>query len=627
MPISHTDCTPYLSATLFRTGAQDRGFSERVCKAVIDALRPSSGLDNRPALITRRFRKTAPPDRPPEGLDIAWLHYEEKRTPSWYVADDLKDTHNHLVIVCRKNTIVALCFSDPAARRILMRTIAKATTKPLDRLSRLRPEEVETAFVEGHVRTLWLNGAHRRTVIKPDGKVLSGLELESALDPLDDQTYYFSSVRSTSTNQQLSMDGRSAVVGASPQHARIWIGPTRSWDEFVSRIGHVLDQAAVRTAGDLPTTPSVPILAQATRGLDGVEKPYDMALIVPELALTGIDDIEGDERWLQQFSDAARFDIASTDQSPDFETDVFWGDELLGRLACFFETRDTGNVKLKVEKICWNEDDERNTHLLKICQNPDFLTVYFDTGHTYARGGFYRTQFRDARFTNWRWVNMARGNINFRQEKPVDGRRFAVENIGNEDDLSLFGLVARNWPDLENRGAATGWLVCDDGSMESADFIHFDDTTDPPKLTLIHVKGSHSDSEERGISVSDYEVVVGQAVKNLRHIDRDLLVTKLRGNSGGNLRDAVWHNGERQGGRDGILEVLEHVGSNMDKHVVILQPRVRRRVYDRIRDEMRNGRQSAEIRRMQQLDTLLLGARADCYSLGASFIVIADDDV
>jgi hypothetical protein len=129
------------------------------------------------------------------------------------------------------------------------------------------------------------------------------------------------------------------------------------------------------------------------------------------------------------------------------------------------------------------------------------------------------------------------------------------------------------------------------------------------------------------ITKSDYEVVVGQAVKNIRHIDRGLLVEKLEANKDTQLRDAVWHNGERQENRDGVLQVLADAGSNMEKTVIVLQPRVRRSTYNDIRAKMDGGdATSAVIRRMQQLDTLLLGARADCFGLGARFVVIAEDD-
>lgn len=116
-------------------------------------------------------------------------------------------------------------------------------------------------------------------------------------------------------------------------------------------------------------------------------------------------------------------------------------------------------------------------------------------------------------------------------------------------------------------------------------------------------------------------------MKNLRHIDRGLLREKLAGNSDGQLRDAVWLDGARQRNRDGVLEALNAAGSNMQKTVVVLQPRIRRSVYDDVRGKMDGaGDPDAEVRRMQQLDTLLLGARADCFGLGASFSVIAEDD-
>ena len=224
-------------------------------------------------------------------------------------------------------------------------------------------------------------------------------------------------------------------------------------------------------------------------------------------------------------------------------------------------------------------------------------------------------------------VRMDRDKTIFKNEKPLVGRRFAVENLGNADDKSLFGLVARHWPNMDARGEPTGWLVCDDGAMESADFIHLDETRSPPELTLIHVKGSGSGDAKRDLSVSDYEVVIGQAVKNLRHVDRGLLADKLTANAGGVLKNAVWYNGERQADRKALLKILKALGSNLKKKVVVFQPRVRRSVFNDIRKKMDGGKPpDAAVRRMQQLDALLLGARADCFSLGASFAVVADGD-
>jgi hypothetical protein len=112
-------------------------------------------------------------------------------------------------------------------------------------------------------------------------------------------------------------------------------------------------------------------------------------------------------------------------------------------------------------------------------------------------------------------------------------------------------------PDLLGNRAATGWLICDDGSMESADFIHFADTVTPPRLSLIHVKGSGSATADRGISVSDYEVVVGQAVKNLRYLDRTNIAEKLGFEAGKKIASAAWRNGVRQTDRKAVLKALK----------------------------------------------------------------------
>ncbi|NKM88162.1 hypothetical protein GFL54_28540 [Rhizobium laguerreae] len=450
--------------------------------------------------------------------------------------------------------------------------------------------------------------------------------METSLDPLGDQTYYFSSVRSTmSLSDQLT----SAVVGASPTGSRIWIGPTRSWEDFIITLGLILDRAAnCMNDAARPDRP-LPILASAITTLEGIEQPYDLAFIVPEQVNDGAGPVGEDElRWLQQFGDAAKFEVTAVAGSANFEADVYWADVRLGRLAYEFEQTLGSDVRLKIRKLDGFDNEDRDAEMLKICRQPDNITVYFDTGHTFSRGHFYETRFRDARFSDWQWVSMARDGTAFWQEKPLDGQRFAVENTGNAEDSSLFGMVVRHWPNLEERGQQTGWLVCDDGAMESADFIHVDDISDPPELTLIHVKGSGSDNVNRGLSVSDYEVVVGQAIKNLRHVDRGLLREKLAANAEGVLQSAVWHNGQRQKNREALLAMLDGLGSHLKTKVVVFQPRVRRSVFDNIRVKMANGNLAdADVRRMQQLDALLLGARADFLSLGVDFVVIADADV
>lgn len=520
--------------------------------------------------------------------------------------------------MAKKGSLYSLLFSDNGLRSAVAKKIQRAADGPLTMITRLTPTEINRAFVEGNVRTLWLSGTHRRTTIKPDSKILSGLELETSLDPLGDQTYYFSSVRST---MALSEQMTGSVVGASPSGSRIWIGPTKSWIDFTATINLILDRAGNYIDDEARSSRPLPILASSIISIDGVREPYDIALIVPERVS---DNFEPDgDRWIHQFMDAARFEITSFPGIANFEADVFWAESRIGRLAIQFEQM-SEEVRLKVQKVDGFDSEDRDAEIFQICRQPENLTIYFDTGHTYSRGHFYETQFRDARFENWRWVSMATDGTAIDREKPLDGKRFAIESVGGLADTSLFGMVVRHWPNLETRGEQRGWLVCDDGAMESADFIHIDDESAPPILTLIHVKGSGSNGPVRGISVSDYEVVVSQAVKNLRHVDRGLLKNKLAANAHGVLEDAVWHNGQRQVDRAGVLAVLDALGTNYQVNVVVFQPNVRQDALNAVRSDDATDK---EVRRMQQLDALLLAARADCFSLGADFRVIADGPV
>ena len=215
MAVSHTHCTPYLSATLFHIDKADTTLTGKLRSAIADTLRDAEGRVARP--VDRQIAKPFPKKIAAAGLEVCWFHYSEQRAPPWYKANDLTDTYHHIVVVCRKGKLLSISFSDTGARSTIMRAIANANSGPFLRLEQFSPAEIEAAFVESRVRTLWLSGVHRRLVIKPDAKVLSGLELELALDPLGDQSYYFSSIRSTSENEDLAVDGSPAVIGASPR--------------------------------------------------------------------------------------------------------------------------------------------------------------------------------------------------------------------------------------------------------------------------------------------------------------------------------------------------------------------------------------------------------------------------
>ena len=87
------------------------------------------------------------------------------------------------------------------------------------------------------------------------------------------------------------------------------------------------------------------------------------------------------------------------------------------------------------------------------------------------------------------------------------------------------------------------------------------------------------------------------------------------------VNGATWKNGRKLStGRKSMIETIEKYGSNMKCSVIVFQPRAR---LSKI-NKTRKTRRGQAYKRLQQLDTLLLGARQACQSAGAEFQVWVD---
>jgi len=87
------------------------------------------------------------------------------------------------------------------------------------------------------------------------------------------------------------------------------------------------------------------------------------------------------------------------------------------------------------------------------------------------------------------------------------------------------------------------------GHFGFADFIHIEESRAVPLLSLIHVKGSKSASPDRRISTSAYEVVVGQAIKNVRFLDLGNMATQLEAGKNKEVAQANWLDSVKQARR------------------------------------------------------------------------------
>lgn len=547
-----------------------------------------------------------------KGLSISVFHYCVERAPFWLKTGPLRDLRHELVMIIKRGRRVLLLSSEGRFRDRIAKTIGVDKQKMLGRLELLSSRTLNAAFVRGKTRALWLTSTQRRMPSKPDKKSLAGPDLLYALDPLGDQGFAFSSAVS-----ELPAGVYRTQVGVSPRKSQFWAGASEDFDAFTDDVNALLDIVESSTT---PVENPLPVLATAvddSASIAGISDAYAAALIPSELLSPGIvadQDMALAERWSR-----LEFDVAPT-AGMDFRAKLSWSDgsgtsEQLGCIEITFDAANPASIVWDVRSVS-APPGSRTLHdeaVSVLQQHREWLHVWFGTGHSLLGQSLYAGRFRDMPFEH-SWADFTGFNISKEKPNPL-----TIAQIGAQD--SLFCWVRQRWTRSLTAGApATGWLGCSDGSMEIADFIHFDVVAGVPELSLIHVKAAGNAAANRSLAISDYEIVVSQAVKNLRFLDLQVAATEMTQFLNAKLLDAVWEAGTQRT-RARMLAVMDRSGTNYLRRVVIVQPRTSRTSLIAARGASATSKNK---RISQQLDTLLLGAKANCISLGAEFIVIGD---
>ena len=539
-------------------------------------------------------------------LAVGYLHYVERTSSPWTLNRNVVDQLNHLILVCRRKRHLAIYLSDTRWRSGIVKAFGKTGTKGLTALQKIEPGLLNAAFIKGAARTLWLSGAHARTSIKADNKILSGIELQDALDPLGDQTYYFTAARCAS-----DFDKGVVAIGTSPRGSRIWVGSSRTWHEFANPVTAILKHLEATTK---PVDAPIPVVAVSSIDKTKIVDAFDLGIIPPELLSDEANEQAREE--MELWSYYSHFRILKRSNA-DFTAEVALNGTVLGSIEFQLDLADAENVKWRLEsRGAMDETEELLAKAVAVCRRSNWVKIWYESGHTIAEGHVFEIRHRDMPFQDFSWVDFSEYDVT--KEKPS---RLDLNVIGEED--SLFCWVKNSWP-LDGFGdSAGGWLACDDGSMEIADFIHLDDKSVPPKLSVIHIKASNSASPTRGVSVSDYEIVTSQAVKNFRYLDRTILMEGLESGVGKKVGKLVWYNRQpAKEGRTGMLRALQNIGTSYRRQVVIIQPRL-----IQAREEYaRKHPKSRDAARLRQLDTLLLEQENSCHGLQASLSVICANE-
>jgi len=590
--LREADLRPYQTHIMFRSQAQ---FTPREVGRLLQDLPSIVDQGIRDEALKCKVIQQSPP-RKLSGEIVAWLVYRRELPVTWAKGPATpRDVEHHLAVIMVRGRLITLVATDKSLGTRLLRGGTSGTAwSNLDRISH---DKLESALVHGTARTLWLSGIHRSVATKPDSKVLIGSDVEASLDALGDQTYQYTSTR---------CEGPAGVfvgssVGITPRLGKVWLGPSSDWELLVTNTQKLLE--VVDSSHRMKETP-YPILARAKDSLRDVRDAFDIGFTAPEYLYE--DDPQLVER-LEGLLQRATWSV-KPEKGPACIVILQLADRTYQLRIELGAVKDAIIHTVTPLGEAISGDLEAVVELLR---RADVLRIFYDSLHTYSNGQVFEVRTRPVAFP-LRACDFAGFDITL--EKPerrgLPGES-DLQRIGESGDRSLFTWVWKRYQ--------RGWLWCDDGSGEIADFIHLDSKRSI--LSLIHVKAANSALPTRGISVSAYEVVCAQALKNLRYTERaDLerpLKEKLK-SEGRIVRG--WRDGKELPLRsDRLWTAIAAVRySNLIRRVVVLQPHVRTSALPANLDA-----DTREVRRARLLHTLLYGVKADLDRYGVEFDVLA----
>lgn len=532
----------------------------------------------------------------------ATVHRVEVR-PSWLREAIFTDVRHELTVTFRRDRLIALHL--PPSIRDAFQTWLDKPPRPMVR--RVPEDILEEALLKGESRGLWLRGTHSPSKTKADSKNIAGPDLRQTLSAVEDQTYALNSGRSVlpSNPSRVALTG---TVGTTPTRSLVWNRATDDFDDFVRCSSELLALLWETITVGVGTDRAFPLLAQPVVDFENVRGAYDISYANPIELPDGTDEAKLTAADVLQ---SAVLIVHGKDTSADFELEIGMYGRVGGKMRGRLHVAD-GTAQLRLGLL-----GEPTDHTIAlpvrdaIATAPDLLTIYYASGHTYTHGTFYKPQVTSRPFPNWKWKDFAGYDI--AKEKPGTKGSSPTEihqAIGRNGDLSLFAWVLNCY--------ATGWLTCDDGGGELADFVHVD--ADDFTVSFIHVKGAENNSPRRGVSAGAYEVVTSQAVKNTYFMNDPKLVEYLK--SPPVSTPATWIDGVRENDRSGIIEAISERDARSPYRVVIVQPHMRKTVYEsQYQQSKRGGQPSAELLRLRRLENILNGGRPTMTGMGADLVV------
>ncbi|NRR32212.1 hypothetical protein HSX11_18720 [Oxalobacteraceae bacterium] len=545
------------------------------------------------------------------GFDgLSAFHLKEKRSVTWSGKNKVEDQLNHLVAIFIANGFALIYMSDGELKSDIHNALFAG------HLSEWEPVDervLVNAYVTGNaLRTLWLGGTHRNLPIRPNSKVMSGKDLNDAIEPFGDSTFLAGAVRSSK-------------AGVSLKRSGIWFGPMKEWGDLCALAMTVLAELAANQLNIASLSASVHEgLAQAVGDFNDVKTAYEIEWVDPET-------VNGRNRAKKLDQIRARYGIELVlSPVPDKNISVRLTDLASGKTDDVVLEPALTSSKVVEFKVVGKVSPALQNCVDTLRTDPGFVRVYYESWHTITDATLSLAAVQDRDFV-LEYCNFGLlTECDVGQEKPK-GQKLDLPKIFTSADNSLFKWVfQKGLAQLGLAQPSTGrcWLYCDDGAGEVADFIHV--ALPPysgitiPKITLVHVKGANNNGAKRKISAGAYEVVAAQAMKNLRRMisNQMLLDIKNTVDKHGDERtwDQPWALGLTSSPQTGqaLLNALKNIKSVCDYEVIILQPHVLKSKYQTLTGP------STDVTAVQ-LRSLLFGVKSMTQAAGATLRVVCDD--
>lgn len=202
---------------------------------------------------------------------------------------------------------------------------------------------------------------------------------------------------------------------------------------------------------------------------------------------------ESDEKWeAAELLQSAVLNVTGHVNSPDIDISIGLNGSISGNVRARVRV-ESGRVHMRFGFVGTPTDPVTATKVMNALEYNDLLTVYYASGHAINGNSIFRPRIMPTPFPNWSFQSFA--GFDIEREKPSDANSQGIHDaIGRSGDTSLFSWVVQHFSE--------GWLTCDDGPGEIADFVH---VAHDGTLSLIHVKGAHSKSLTRGVATTAFE--------------------------------------------------------------------------------------------------------------------------